>query len=100
MWSSAAFITSTHDTCLERIARDSAIASNVTMSEPDILFCGRHRGKAALEVGDQVADVLKPDVQTHAGATRRPFGRAAIFLDVVGDGEALEATPRRAHPEQ
>ena len=37
------------------------------------------RLKAAVEIGLEVLDILKPDVQPQRRAARRPFGRGAIF---------------------
>ena len=52
------------------MARDSASASIITMSDGprSAIACAgylrrRERGEAALEIGDQVAHVLEPDVQ-------------------------------------
>ena len=98
--SSAAFITSTQDTCLDLIAPDSASASIIMMSDGfDIRFiCARgQRREAALEIGDQIADVLEPDVEAQRRAARRPFRRGADGADVDGNGEAFEAAPGCAH---
>src|SRR3979490_1854393 len=64
------------------------------------LPCGRERREAALEIANQVVDVLEPDVKTHGRSARRPSGRGADLGAVEGNGEAPESAPRRANAEQ
>src|SRR6266536_4506904 len=59
-----------------------------------------HRGKAAFEVGDQVARILEPDVEAQGGPARRPARRGAVAAAVEQDDEALVSAPGKSHPEQ
>src|SRR5436190_1113013 len=56
--------------------------------------------KTALEIGDQIACVLKADVEADHGAARCEFSRGAIGLHVEQwDSEALKAAPGHADAE-
>src|SRR5262245_19940781 len=61
---------------------------------------GGERGEAAFEIADQVIDALEPDVDAHGRPARRPCGRGPDDGAVEGNGEALEAAPRRPNAEQ
>src|SRR5262245_42617623 len=83
--------------------RAISISSCATGGKPMLrrsLLRGSQRGEAALEIADEVVDVLEPDVQAHGRATRRPLGRGADGGAVERNGEALEAAPRRTDAEQ
>src|SRR5215469_3968144 len=60
----------------------------------------RGEREAAFEIADQVVDVFESDVQAHRRPARRPFRRRADAGAVEWNGQALEASPRRAHAEQ
>ena len=66
---------------------------------PD-LARGRERREAALEIGDQIVDILEPDMEAHRRAAGRPGGGAAHIVAIERDHQALEAAPRRADAEQ
>ncbi len=53
--------------------REAASARRVALR----LLCRRQRGEAALEIADQVVDVLEADVEAHRRPARRPLGRGA-----------------------
>src|SRR5262249_34115700 len=57
-------------------------------------------GKAALEIADQIVDVLEPDMQPHGRPARHPVRRRADAGAVEWNGQALEAAPRRADAEE
>src|SRR5947207_8571028 len=57
-------------------------------------------GKAALEIADQIIDVLEPDMQPHGRPARHPVRRRADAGAVEWNGQALEAAPRRADAEE
>src|SRR5262249_40964204 len=57
-------------------------------------------GKAALEIADQIVDVLEPDMQSHGRPARHPVRRRADAGAVEWNRQALEAAPRRADAEE
>ena len=58
------------------------------------------RRKAALEIGFEIVDILKPDMEPQGRTTGRPFGRGAIAVAVERNDEAFKAAPRKPHAEQ
>ena len=71
------------------------------MSE-GLVICDRYlargqRRKAALEIGDQIADVLKSDVEADRRAAGLHFVAVRMGVHVERDGKAFEAAPGRAH---
>src|SRR5688572_26353466 len=66
----------------------------------DKAYCLTHRNKALLQVSQQIADVLEPDVKAHGGPARAPGGGGAERRAVERDRQAFKAAPRRADAEQ
>src|SRR5215218_355251 len=62
--------------------------------------CRLQRRKAAFEIGLEIVDVLKPDMQPQGRTARRPFGRGTVTVAVERDHKALKAAPRKTHAEQ
>ena len=57
------------------------------------LRVGLQRGKAALEIGLEVIDILEPDVEPQRRAARRPLGRRPAAVAIKGNDKAFEAAP-------
>ncbi len=51
------------------------------------------RRETALEIGDQVAGIFKPDVEAKTRAARVPGRGSAVVLAIVDDDKALVASP-------
>src|SRR5450432_2825618 len=68
-------------------------------ARPDLLG-RRHRLKAIVEIGDQVAGIFQSDMKAQRRAARRPRRGGAIFGTVEQDHQAFEAAPRIAHAEK
>ena len=74
------------------------IADGVT---PDVRSArGREACEPGFEVGAQVVDVLKTDMEAQRRALGAPLRRRAIAARIERDDEALVAAPREAHAEQ
>ena len=52
-----------------------------------------HGGEAALQIGGQVADIFKPDMEADRRSARAPFGRGAERRAIERDREAFEPAP-------
>src|SRR5690349_7037130 len=57
-------------------------------------------GKARVEIGLQILDVLEPDMQTQCRTLRVPCRCGAVVSRIEGNNKALEAAPRITHTEQ
>ena len=56
-------------------------------------LCGVERRKPALEIGFEIVDILKTNMESQRRAAGAPFGGSAIGSAIEGNGEALEAAP-------
>src|SRR6266571_359434 len=61
--------------------------------------CGKRR-KTALEIGDQIVDRLKADVESHCRPARLPARSGAQRCAIEWNSQALIAAPGRADAEQ
>ena len=52
-----------------------------------------------LEVGDEIAGVLEPDMQPHRGSAGIPLRRSAAVLGMNDGDQAFKAAPTRSDPE-
>ncbi len=64
------------------------------------MLCRLERGKAALEIGDQIFDRLKPDMETHGRTAGLPGCRGAKGGAVERNGQAFVTAPGGADAEQ
>src|SRR5689334_4960208 len=77
------------DTRARRWRRNGAMVVNERCGRR-LLLRGLQCGKTAVEIGLEIVDVLKPDMEAQRRAARRPFGRGAIAVAIEGDDQAFK----------